>query len=1123
MIIKNLSIVAGGGVFVTNDQADQETGAHVLIGLGGTGIDCLKNVKKQVFNRLKPDDVTSPIKEYNHIRFLALDTDRSSLGGDESISAIDPVNEFIDISCNDIHSLIRRPDLLYQNPSQRWLSDRITIQNAQAGAGGVRQIGRLLVMQNVSKIVSKIQSTITQAMTELSATDPINIHIFTGMGGGTGSGTFLDICYILQYVLDKNSILGRAQTCGYFFLPDVNKAKVNNAAVNDYIEINGFAAMKELDYCMNFCNNGGEWNQSYDSFEVNTNAQPVKLAHLITAKDEGGAIKKNGYDYAMNVVTDYVLEFMTKQNVGEQERADGNFGLASHIGNFDRIVEMLRKKRGARYYYCVLGASNAYIPYKDINTYLAAKIFKEYDLLPKANHDVEDFVATKGFSYEEIIRSIEEDIPSIPTFSVDKNMLYEQVQGLTSDNIPKVLTRMRDSYSEINGKLTTNRESLCVALIESVKTELSSLAKTPGRGPVYASLLLRNPSKTDKDLIDITEGYITQNETNLRIARGDFKLREDDMGSALNKLQNSNKINRKSRAEEYVSSVWTYYTQYVKISKYVEMAEVLRVFKDQLTTLYDNNYSHLIKALNDISETFDANFKALDDTVDKNDDYAIKIVSLKQKEFKKSLDEDAKNMDRAGMVLRLVSTLVDTSEQWMGNDDGSKLANIVSSFFARELKNVNAGIDSYLRRKYKVDGEQNLATEIYNDLMMKLKDKANPLFWVDSVDGSIDPKSKTGYCSVPSVSQVIKAAGNKLNEVNQEISVRVSQMRDRIALLVFYCGVPMFQFKGSFDYKPAYQGAYVVGAHLYEGAKENDDSRKDRRDFRKLHDIIPFSLLKREGDKALEDFHSIFKKALEVQIVYPRPIGTDGRAVEYVLQMIDRDDLKAKKERIIRLKRDQNEKRMIDFIDNTENIKLVFNNSLILPNTGYGEYKESSVEDHIFASEYLTAKLQEQLLLVKDYINDVDSMNKDLEYIRKIRALVKTFGEALCTDVIHQGNNRYEFMYTHDDGVSTSDILLSNIDYEPYGQSMPLYSAFKEFVKLSDEEMNELSEMIRDRLLNQEKLCVEASSKTRDYLNNKIDGIVSNAQAEFPSEAQEIKRIMIMIKGAVDNFIKSLS
>lgn len=52
MIYKNLSIAAGGGIIDHSQQAEQEDCANIFIGLGGTGIDCLKAVKCEVYNRL---------------------------------------------------------------------------------------------------------------------------------------------------------------------------------------------------------------------------------------------------------------------------------------------------------------------------------------------------------------------------------------------------------------------------------------------------------------------------------------------------------------------------------------------------------------------------------------------------------------------------------------------------------------------------------------------------------------------------------------------------------------------------------------------------------------------------------------------------------------------------------------------------------------------------------------------------------------------------------------------------------------------------------------------------------------------------------------------------------------
>lgn len=977
MIYKDLSLLSGGGIIDYSLQADQEECATVLIGLGGTGISCLQNVKQQVYKRLKPDDVNSCIPKYQHIQFLAIDSDRTYIN-DESFVGIDSVNEFIDIGSYDINALIRRPDLLYNNPSMRWFSDKVIIHDAQAGAGGVRQIGRLLVMQNVSRIVPKIKSAILQAMAGLRENSPLDIHIFTGMGGGTGSGAFLDICYIIRHIIEELALGSKTIVAGYFFLPGVNLEKVHADAVRKHIKINGYAAMKELDYCMNFCNNGGNWNQSYGYFEVNTNAQPVNLAHLISAIDENGVILPDGYNYAINVVTDYVLDFMIKHNDWGQNRASGYCGLIKYFDTYNNVVQMLPKKRGASYYYCVLGASNAYIPYIDINTYLAAKIFKEYDLFPKENHDTEDFVAIKGLSYAVISKRLVEGVPSIPAFSVDKNTLYEQVLGLTSNSIPRVLTRMRDSYCEINEKLKTNKDSLCVSFIESVKEGLSLLAQTPGRGPFYASLHLRNPSKTDKDLIDIIEGYITLNESHLRDAYEDINLREEYMGAALNRLQTCNALTKKRRAEDYVNSVWDYFLQLATISKYVIMGELLNVFKHQLIDLYDNTYAHILKTLKDISETFDANLKALDEKED--DDYAIKIIGLHQDEIKKWLDEEAEKMDRTDIVSRFVSVLFGSMEQWRFNSDGKKISNIVSTFFAKELRHVNLGIDSCLKIKYNVEDQHSLATKIYNDLMVRLKHRATPLFWVDYVDGPIDSIGKRGDCIVPNVSPAIMAAGNALRSFNPEICLLPSLIYDRITMIIINRCVPLYKYRGLYVYKEDYEQSSMPGLHIYEGTE------LDPRDFRKLRGIIPLSLYREDELEDVKDFVDYYDRAVKNGIIYKKSIG-EPNFYEYQLRLIDDEDFLIKKERIEAiLKKYANtsgEEQMKcieeakDYFENDNNTQIGFKDGIILPNDGFGVFKDSVVRDHVFASEYYTSILLEQL----KKIDELDSMILRLQQI----------------------------------------------------------------------------------------------------------------------------------------------
>ena len=102
-----LSIGAGGGIMNDMKKSDRQSDATICIGLGGTGKDALKKLKKEVYRRLKPDDLDSPIPTYKNIKFLLIDSDDAELDTTHDISNIDRSTEYFDISNSDIVTTFR--------------------------------------------------------------------------------------------------------------------------------------------------------------------------------------------------------------------------------------------------------------------------------------------------------------------------------------------------------------------------------------------------------------------------------------------------------------------------------------------------------------------------------------------------------------------------------------------------------------------------------------------------------------------------------------------------------------------------------------------------------------------------------------------------------------------------------------------------------------------------------------------------------------------------------------------------------------------------------------------------------------------------------------------------------
>ena len=76
----SLLLNCGGGIINRSQQSKQYRGAAALaIGIGGTGVAALAELKQKVYQQLEPDDPDSPVPEYQHIQFLAIDSDTTDI------------------------------------------------------------------------------------------------------------------------------------------------------------------------------------------------------------------------------------------------------------------------------------------------------------------------------------------------------------------------------------------------------------------------------------------------------------------------------------------------------------------------------------------------------------------------------------------------------------------------------------------------------------------------------------------------------------------------------------------------------------------------------------------------------------------------------------------------------------------------------------------------------------------------------------------------------------------------------------------------------------------------------------------------------------------------------------
>lgn len=982
LMYQRLLFTAGGGIISPRQQAKQNEAATILIGLGGTGIDCLRVLKKEIFDRLQPDDSNSPYPTYQHIKFLAVDTDKSSLADNGAIDALNKDTEFFNISSN-IRPLLGSGNVLSEDPSLRWFKAPSTQPEGTGIEIGseprdpvcrVRQIGRLLLMLKSQKFVAKLDALITAAKIGLSPAAPLNIHIFTGICGATGGGTFLDVCYLVQYALQQMELDGEAQTCGFFFLPDVNLSNPEwDPKIREHVKSNGYASMKELDHCMNFDINGDEWNQQYNGFSIRTDRRPVDLAFLLSATDVDGHIPQNGYQYAMQVTADFVITTLIKPCI-DLGKVYPLLGVMA--ANMHAMLAAIPKNHGAGYRYCLIGASNVYMPYKSINTYLVSKIFEGFGNLRHqvpTKQDITEFLKNTNLTLEDLWQQVKNDLPAVPILEIDLKELYNDVQGITDPLVvPGIFTPMRRVANEIAlGILKRNRKNMlqgleevtvgnantASSLINRIRAELMRIATQPDRGPYFAGAILH--SVKDLDISDVLSGYLVEARRKCQNAKIDLSVRITELKQALNKFQRSNRINRRGAAKNYLQAVHAYFAKKVEIQTYETLGDVIEQLQQQVDALYNNFFLIFDQVMQELERTFAENLKDLSAWNETNT-YSKTLLTIS--DLKESLDNTVKNMRMPNLIAGFVKYMLEHEDIWYTRD-GYKIAAGVSAYFLGILGSyTNLTMTDYLTIKYGTNIPQELANHVLNDILIRqCEANSAPLFWLNSAF-SINSVGQIGLCSIPNGSSIIALATQIYQQDHTQVSIRPSYSKDRISILKIQFGIPMFAYKGAEEYRNV---PSAIGTYLYEGAVG------DPRDWRKLREIRPYSFIP-INQRSREDQQraAIVDQAIEKGLFYHKQ--KDDPSSDYELIELDASAMEQQLS-LIKQAIESGDLEKIKHIKNEIEQNLYPGKAGYFPRTGAKGYEDMVAKDLLIALDDKTSHFEKDI----DLLNQRDQLLKE--------------------------------------------------------------------------------------------------------------------------------------------------
>jgi hypothetical protein len=224
----------------------------IFIGLGGNG----GKIVNQLSGRLRRHLHWDRINDLTH--FVAIDTNKDDLDKHRDIP---PDCRFL-ISSFDNASYVRRKRGEAQFPPDpmvtQWIPPKEVygFRSTQgAGAGQIRMESRLRLYYNLENDRARIRQKLRNLLqTCTSRENPwrdnedrvIRVILYGSVAGGTGSGAFLPVAYLMRQMI-RDAGWGRPSLTAIMSLPTtfINKVKPE---LQDDIKANGYAALKEIEH-----------------------------------------------------------------------------------------------------------------------------------------------------------------------------------------------------------------------------------------------------------------------------------------------------------------------------------------------------------------------------------------------------------------------------------------------------------------------------------------------------------------------------------------------------------------------------------------------------------------------------------------------------------------------------------------------------------------------------------------------------------------------------------------------------------------------------------------------------------------------------------------------------------
>ena len=305
---------------------------HILVGLGGTGGKILRAFKMRMFEEFPTQEERGKLP----ISLLYVDStdemmpkdgkarpDFRVMGQDASFTN----NEFLNIKAVDVEHILNH---IGNYPSVKGIVSNVKAVKSAIGslaqaAGQTRRAGRLLFAANAVGYVNSLRDAYARCEQVSGDSSRTNIHIFTGLCGGTGSGSIVDV------ITQSRKTFPNAKISVYAMIPEMNLPK-SDMDQGRYYQ-NGYAAMNELNALQ-----AGRWNPqdvtgTGELKLYNDRVKGVADGLTIYSNVNENGLTINSLTELPKIVSDYI--FTRIFFINEEDQINGDIIRAYNFENMD--------------------------------------------------------------------------------------------------------------------------------------------------------------------------------------------------------------------------------------------------------------------------------------------------------------------------------------------------------------------------------------------------------------------------------------------------------------------------------------------------------------------------------------------------------------------------------------------------------------------------------------------------------------------------------------------------------------------------------------------------------------------------------------------------------------------